>query len=286
MTTKVRVVYDASAKDCMGISLNSCLYTGPCLLKTVAEIMTRFQLFPFALTSDIEKAFLMISIWPPDRDVLRFLWMDDMNSSSPQIITYKFTRVVFGMSCSPFLLNAALRRHIETYSEDYPEVCQRLLNSLYVDDVNTGGYSVKEVMELFKVSKQMMQEGGFNLRKWLSNSKEVMSQINSSQSDGETEVPNEADVTEEDQSFAKTVLNVSETSEGEKVKVLGLNWNSGTDSIVFHLSQLASTIDEGPVTKRKILRLIAKIFDPLGLITPVTTPLKLFLQKLFQQKIG
>ena len=286
MTTKVRVVYDASAKDCMGTSLNSCLYTGPCLLKTVAEIMTRFRLFPFALTSDIEKAFLMISIWPPDRDVLRFLWMDDVNSSSPQIITYRFTRVVFGVSCSPFLLNATLRRHIESYSENYPEVCQRLVNSLYVDDVNTGGYSIEEVMELFRVSKQMMQEGGFNLRKWLSNSKEVMSQIKSSQSDGETKVPNEADITEEDQSFAKTVLNVSETSEGERVKVLGLNWNSDTDNIVFCLSQLASTIEEGPVTKRKILRLIAKIFDPLGLITPVTTPLKVFLQKLFQQKVG
>ena len=63
-TTKVRIVYDASAKDRNGTSLNSCLYTGPCLLKTVAEIVTRFRLFPVALTADIEKAFLMISVWP------------------------------------------------------------------------------------------------------------------------------------------------------------------------------------------------------------------------------
>ena len=228
----------------------------------------------------------MISIWPPGRDVLRFLWMDDVNSSSPQVITYRFTRVVFGVSCSPFLLKATLSRHIESYSENHPEICKRLVNSLYVDDVNRGGYSVEEVMELFRVSRQMMQEGGFNLRKWLSNSKEMMSQIKSSQNDGESEVPNEPDVTEEDQSFAKTVLNVSETSDGERVKILGLNWNSDTDNIVFHLSQLASTIIERPVTKRTILSLIAKIFDPLGLITPATTPLKVFLQKLFQLKIG
>ena len=52
------------------------------------------------------------------------------------------------------------------------------------------------------------------------------------------------------------------------------------------MSQLASTIIERPVTKRTILSLIAKIFDPLGLITPVTTPVKVFLQKLFQLKIG
>eukprot|EP00112_Aurelia_sp_Birch-Aquarium-sp1_P014174 Seg3041.3 transcript_id=Seg3041.3/GoldUCD/mRNA.D3Y31 product="hypothetical protein" protein_id=Seg3041.3/GoldUCD/D3Y31 len=260
-TTKVRIVYDASAKDCNGTSLNSCLYTGPCLLKTVAEIMARFRLFPFALTSDIEKAFLMISIWPPDRNVLRYLWMDDVNSLSPQIVTYRFTTVVFGVSWSPFLLNATLRRHIESYSENYPEVCKRLVNSLYVDDVNTGGYSVEEVMDLFRVSKQMMGEGGFNLRKWLSNSKEVMSRINSLQNDGEAGIPNETSVAEEDESFAKTALNVNETSEGERVKVLGLNWNSDTDNIVFNLSQLASTITEKPVTKRTILTYVLRFIN-------------------------
>ena len=109
-TTKVRVVYDASAKTYHGVSLNNCLYEGPCLLKTVAEILVRFRMYPIALTSDIEKAFLMISIHNSDRDALRFLWYEDIDKSELELVTYRFCRVVFGVSCSPFLLNATLER--------------------------------------------------------------------------------------------------------------------------------------------------------------------------------
>ena len=57
-TTKVRVAYNASAKNSLGTSLNSCLYPGPCFLKTVAEILARFRLYPIALLVDIEKGIL------------------------------------------------------------------------------------------------------------------------------------------------------------------------------------------------------------------------------------
>ena len=69
--------------------------------------------------ADIEKAFLMIRIHPSDRDVLCFLWYEDAKSETPEVIYYKFCRVVFGVVSSPFLLNATLVRHIEDYSEDY-----------------------------------------------------------------------------------------------------------------------------------------------------------------------
>ena len=68
-TTKVLFVYDASAKDKTGVSLNQCLYPGPCLLKTIAEIIARFHLNSIALMSDIEKAFHMVSVHPSDRDI-------------------------------------------------------------------------------------------------------------------------------------------------------------------------------------------------------------------------
>ena len=144
-TTKVRLVYDASAKDKTGVLLNQCLYPGPCFLKTVAEIIARFRLNPIALTSDIEKAFHMVSVHPSDRDVLRFLWVDSLDEEQPKIVTYRFSRVVFGITCSPFRLNSTLKKHIESYSTDYPEVCNKLLNSLYADDVNSGGHSIEEV---------------------------------------------------------------------------------------------------------------------------------------------
>ena len=66
-----------------------------------------------ALTGDIEKTFLMISVTPQDRDVLRFLWVGDVLKDTPNIQTYRFTRVVFGVSSSLFLLNATIKHHLE-----------------------------------------------------------------------------------------------------------------------------------------------------------------------------
>ena len=54
--------------------------------------------------ADIEKAFLMISVAEEDRDVLRFLWLEDIKNELPKIQVLRFTRVVFGVSSNPFLL--------------------------------------------------------------------------------------------------------------------------------------------------------------------------------------
>ena len=114
-TIKVRIVYNTSAKNSSGTSLNSCLYPGPCLLKAVAEILVRFRFYPIVLTADIEKAFLMIGIHPSNCDVLRFLWYEDAKSETLQGICYRFCGVVFGVVPSPFLLNAILVWHTEDY---------------------------------------------------------------------------------------------------------------------------------------------------------------------------
>ena len=107
-TTKLRIVYDASAKTREGPSLNSCLYTGPCLLPSTEDTLIRFRYHKIALLADVEKAFFMISVSPCDQDVLRFLWLDDILKNNPRTITYRFCRVVFGVTWSPFLLNATI----------------------------------------------------------------------------------------------------------------------------------------------------------------------------------
>ena len=107
-TTKLRILYDASAKT-EGPSLNDCLYAGPSFGQRILDILIRFRLHRIALIADIEKAFLMISVAEEDRDVLRFLWLDDINSQLPRIQVLRFARVAFGVASSPFLLNATLK---------------------------------------------------------------------------------------------------------------------------------------------------------------------------------
>ena len=88
-TTKLRIVYDASAKvDCP--SLNECLFTGPKFQQNILDILLRFRVHKTALVGDIEKVFLMISVAPVDRDALRFMWVQDVEAEQPEIVVLRF----------------------------------------------------------------------------------------------------------------------------------------------------------------------------------------------------
>ncbi|GFW32058.1 uncharacterized protein TNCV_2600841 [Trichonephila clavipes] len=71
-TTKIRPVFDASAREKGKPSLNDCLYKGVNLIELIPDILDRFRIYPVGIVADIEKAFLMLSVAPKDRDYLRF----------------------------------------------------------------------------------------------------------------------------------------------------------------------------------------------------------------------
>ena len=109
-TTKVRIVFDASAKG-NGRSLNECVYKGPQLTPLIFDILLRFRAFVTVLTTGIEKTFLQISINPNDRDYLRFLWFEDVFAEVPKIVRNRFAGVLFGMTSSPYLLNGTVQKY-------------------------------------------------------------------------------------------------------------------------------------------------------------------------------
>ena len=105
-STKVRVVYDASAKAKKAEkSLNECLHTGPSLTTVLYDVLLRMRTYPVMLVADIEKAFLQIAVDEADRDYLKLLWIDDIEKQTPEIQEYGFTRVIFGAGPCPFLLS-------------------------------------------------------------------------------------------------------------------------------------------------------------------------------------
>ena len=147
-TTKLRIVYDASAKS-DGASLNDCLHAGPALTQSIYDIMTRFRNQRVAILGDIEKVFLMVHMNETNKDVLRFLWVDDIDKAEPKVITLRFTRVVFGLSSSPFLLNAIIKHHIEQYEQCDPDFTRKFLESIHVDDLTSGESDVDSTFELY-----------------------------------------------------------------------------------------------------------------------------------------
>ena len=246
ITTKVRPVFDASAKGANGVSLNDCMETGPNLLPNLIDILVRFRRWPVALASDIQKAFLQISVKREDRDVHRFLWED-----GGKIRVMRFTRVPFGNKCSPFLLNATVKYHLKQY-ESTP-VIEELEENLYVDDWLSGADEEEVATQMILEADAVMKEASMNLTKWGSNSREVLDQ---------------------------SLYNLADKCEHMcNVKVLGLGWDPVEDSFVFAGVNLESGL---VITKRVVLSLIARLFDPLGFLTPFIIGMKCLFQRLWK----
>ena len=256
VTTKLRIVYDGSAKtNEANSSLNDCLYRGPVLLQDLAGILLRFRLQRVAITADIEKAFLQIGLHPPDRDVTRFLWLKDATTPTAHadnLQEFRFTRVPFGVVCSPFLLAATVQHHLQTTND---AISTQLQRDLYVDNLITGTDSTTDAVDLYHKAKITFKSANMNLRSWSSNSETFLEQV-----------PQE------------------DRDERTGFKVLGLRWHRVNDTLAVPAPD--STSLQAATTKRAILHCVAAVYDPLGLLSPVTIPAKILLQDLWQAKVG
>ncbi|XP_063420482.1 uncharacterized protein LOC134705689 [Mytilus trossulus] len=252
-TTPIRIVYDCSCRQTPDTaSLNDCLLNVPPKLNNVTAILLRFRMNKYAVCTDIEKAFLNVGLDIEDRDVTRFFWLSNPTDPSSCITTYRFKSVLFGATCSPFILNAVLSKHINNHQTEFTD---NLMRDLYVDNIVSSFNSEDELSQYFKVVRKLFTDGGFNLRAWASNNK-LLQQLAESEKVIDTE---------------------------QVVKVLGLRWNTDQDTLKYAENILDTEIDL--ITKREVLRESSKIYDPLGIISPVTVRGKMFMQTLWGENM-
>ncbi|PFX11054.1 hypothetical protein AWC38_SpisGene25514, partial [Stylophora pistillata] len=187
---------------------------------------------------------------------------------------------------SPSILGATIKHHLRLYKQSEPEMAEMLEKSLYVDDLITGTETDEEALVVYKKSKQIMAEGGFNLRKWNSNSRTLLRAIESVEYSSEAK-SNQDNTTEDDESYANlsTTPRSSEVKNDTIVKVLGLYWDTASDEFCFDLTELYKYGSSLPAKKRSVLKLTAKIFDPIGFLTSFTVAMKILFQELFLDKI-
>ena len=254
-TTKLRIVYDASARSKFGNkSLNECLYRGPVLLQNLCGILLRFRLYKIGIVSDIEKAFLQVGLQKSERDVTRFVWLKDHDQpivNEDTIQEFRFCRVPFGVISSPFLLGATVEAHLDSYSS---EITDKIKNDIYMDNVITGANSVIEASNLYSQSKTIFNAASMNLREWMTSSVEVNMAI----------PPNDC-------------------ADRKDMKVLGLAWNASKDTLAIQDSKHVK--ENLKVTKRNVLKEIASVYDPLGLLCPVILRGKVLLQNLWKKQL-
>ena len=249
----MRIVYDASAKiSAKALSLNDCLHTGPNLTQRLQNMLLTFRSHKIAFTADIEKAFLQIELNIQDRDATRFLWLKDVDkpaNNPDNLVVYRFCRVLFGATPSPHPLNATIQHHLIKQDDWISEDLQR---SIYMDNVTTGTDTEPEALQYYTSSRNCFQKAGMNLRHWTSNSPVLNRQA---QDDGVYAEP--------------------------MVKVLSVNCNTKTDTLSLSLAKFIKEINHTEkVSKRSVLSLSSKLYDPLGFVEPVTVKAKIMMQEL------
>uniref|UniRef100_A0A915A134 Reverse transcriptase domain-containing protein n=1 Tax=Parascaris univalens TaxID=6257 RepID=A0A915A134_PARUN len=250
-TTKVRIVYDASPKTRKeGHSLNDVLLRGPLLQTNLYGVLLRVRLAPILITADLEKACLQIGLHDDQRDAVRFIWVKDVTApvSSSNLRVLRFTRVPSGVISSPFLLNATIQYHLERKTTEFREEMQ---DDIYVDNVFLTAHEIPAAIEKGQGAKSVFKEADMNLREFRSNSREVLS-----------------------------ALNEDSDSVQQCATLLGIVWGLQEDTMIFNTKKC----DKWPATKRQFLAFTAEFYDPLGLFTPATLPLKLFLQHLWKKE--
>lgn len=249
---RLRVVFDASAGCSRGFSLNSCLLPGPKLQQDIVDILTRFRVHRHAFTADIAKMYRQILVLPAYRKYQHILWRE-----SPQdaLCDYELHTVTYGLNCAPFLALRVLKAIGREDCSGFASVREALEYQTYVDDICVGADSEQGALDLQSDLIAVLNKAGMELKKWSSNTPSVLHSIPAA-SQGTGPLP-------------------FDTVDGYSTKVLGIEWRPERDEFC-----CALRLDPTPVfTKRGILSLVARIFDPLGFFAPSTFLAKSIMQR-------
>ncbi len=141
------------------LSLNDCLEVGPPLQNKLWSVLFRGRSHPVCLSGDLQKAFLQVRIWKSNRDVLRFHWLKDIKSDEVQ--TFRFTRALFGLTSSPFLLGRVIQQHLEIWHQQSPAAVDQVSKSLYVDDLVSGATTIERAATLKSRATEIFQDATF-----------------------------------------------------------------------------------------------------------------------------
>ena len=240
-------MYDASARETRDSpSLNNCLYSGPPLQNKLWDVLLHQRGYPVVVSEDIQKAFLQVRVRENERDALRFHWRCEEDS---QLETLRFTRVLFGLASSPFLLAGVIEQHLSSWEERYPDIVAELGKSLYLDDLLSGGQTIAEAADRKAKVIKVFEDATFKLHKWNSNASEL-------------EMNGEVTVGNDEETYAKQQLSGDLT----QTTMLGLKWNKSKATLTVSFPAVDTNTT---MTKRKILSKLAKVYDPLGLVSPI-----------------
>lgn len=253
LSTKLRVVFDASCKTTSGESLNSIMKVGPTIQKDLFSILMRFRSHRFALIADISKMYRQVRVDEEQTYLQCILWRSDPSHS---LQVFRLKTITYGTAAASFLAIRCLQYLAQENVSSKPLGAKAILEDFYVDDMLSGADSVEQLEQLRREVDAILKSGGFELRKWSSNDVRVLQGI-------------------PEASLGSGIR----IDSNDCVKTLGLSWHPAEDVFRYEYSP---KIVNTEISKRQVLADIATVFDPLGLINPVIVAAKIFMQHLWR----
>ncbi|KAM8701717.1 hypothetical protein ACLKA7_000073 [Drosophila subpalustris] len=257
-TTKVRVVFDGSMRTSNGRSLNDILASGPKLHTDLPAILINWRSLKYVFMADVQMMYRCIDVNDEDAQYQRILWKRKQDEGLDE---YYCSTVMFGTRSAPFLAIRVMHQLAADEGQSFPLAVDVVKQQMYVDDILSGADNVEQAENIKNQVIGLMHSGTFELRKWASNDPRLLQNI-----------PLEHLET-------KGILDL-QTSDG--IRALGVYWTPLEDSFRFRVNF------EIPVcipTKRIILSTIARLFDPMGWLSPIVITAKMLMQVLWKTKL-
>ena len=251
-STPCRIVYNSSAKY-QGFSLNDYLAKGPSMLNKLLGVLLRFRKGKHAFIGDIAKMFHSIDIPLLEQMTHLFLWRNLRTDCYPT--TYAMTAVNMGDRPSSTIAQIAMRKSAEEAATEFPQASRIVIESSYMDDIPASTDSKEQSLQLTNDIEAILEPRGFRIKEWIHSGSKTASAI-----------PVKLDSEEQ------KLIGV------EIEKVLGVQWEPGSDVLEFEVNCPTKT---ATVTKRMMLSMVNRIFDPLGLLTPFTVKLKVLMRRVW-----
>ena len=240
-TTRVRLVFDSSSRGHDGLSLNDQLEKGPNYINSLPNFLTAWRWNEVAYAGDVRKKFNQVMVHPDDQVYHRFLWRNNTNEASS---VYQWLRLNFGDKPAPDIASNAINTVAKASQVEFPEAARELQDHTYVDDAGGSKATLTEAKQITNAIDAILGKGQFQIKAWHSNRKEI------------------------------------DQSNGERfTDLLGHRWDKQEDSFFFKKDVIVGKVED--FSKRNCLALLAQLWDPIGLVAPVTIKFRIDLPELW-----
>nr|CAI5827413.1 unnamed protein product [Callosobruchus analis] len=257
ISTKLRVVFDASAPSSNGLSLNNLQLVGPVIQDDLMAILIRFRKHAYVVSADICKMYRQVLVQPQQRSLQKIVWREQ---PSDPLKTYVPNTVTYGQASASFLAIRYLSELANECESSNPQVASVIRHDFYVDDLLTGADTIDQATKIAQEVSRVLRRGCFELRKWHTNEPQILDNLEE----------------------LGLVCEIIKFVQDERSKTLGLTWSCSGDYLSYNIESLL----ERSCTKRSILSMCARIFDPLGLLSPCVVMVKMLMQRLWEEKIS